>query len=83
MNHTGALTDGQSFANEIILKIKEARKAEGLSQTAVAARLGMSQNAYSKIELLQTKLMVGHLILLSEILGRPVGDFIPARGKEY
>lgn len=46
------------------------------SQKYVAAKMGMSQNAYSKIENGITQLTVHHVKELSRILEVPIGDLL-------
>lgn len=48
--------------------IRNARLAKNYSQAQVAMEMGLSQNAYSKIELGQTKATVEIVLLLSDIL---------------
>ena len=46
------------------------------SQKYISGRLGISQNAYSKIETNITRLTVHHVKELSKILEVPVGDLL-------
>ena len=56
--------------------IKKYREMRNYSQRYISARLGMSQNAYSKIENNITQLTVHHVKELSKILEVPVGDLL-------
>lgn len=49
----------------VIRKIREMKK---LSQEEVARQMGISQNAYSKIESNQTQLTINHIKKISKIL---------------
>lgn len=52
--------------------IKKYRRIKGYSGTDMAFKLGISQNAYSKIELSQTRVTIQRLIEISMILDIPV-----------
>ncbi|MGQ0826996.1 MAG: helix-turn-helix domain-containing protein [Bacteroidota bacterium] len=52
-------------------KIKKIRELRNYTQEFVANRLGISQNAYSKIETNQTRVTTGRLKELSELLNVP------------
>jgi transcriptional regulator with XRE-family HTH domain len=56
--------------------IKHYREVKNYSQKYVASRLGISQNAYSKIENNITQLTVHHIKELSKILDVPITDFL-------
>jgi len=49
-------------------KIRLIREMRGFSQENVAAKLGIAQNAYSRIETSQTKLEAGMLNKIAEVL---------------
>lgn len=49
-------------------KIRMIRELRGFSQENVAAKLGIAQNAYSRIETNQTKLEAGMLAKIAEVL---------------
>ena len=57
-------------------KIKSLRNIKGYSQSLVAGRLGISQRAYSKIELGQTKLKWDYLKRIANILEVSVFELI-------
>lgn len=50
-------------------KIRLIREMRGYSQENVAAKLGIAQNAYSRIETNQTKLDSAMLVKIADILG--------------
>lgn len=56
--------------------IKHYREMKNYSQKYVAGKMGISQNAYSKIENNITQLTVHHLKELSKILEVPITDFL-------
>ena len=58
------------------------RKALGLSQAEVAARLGISQNRLSELELRPERLTLDRLLALVGVLGLElaIGDKPPPRG---
>lgn len=56
--------------------IKKYREMRNYSQKYVATKLGMSQNAYSKIENNLTQLTVHHVKELSKILEIPITDLL-------
>ena len=56
--------------------IKHYREVKNYSQKYVASKMGISQNAYSKIENNITQLTVHHIKELSKILEVPITDFL-------
>jgi transcriptional regulator with XRE-family HTH domain len=56
--------------------IKKYREMRNYSQKYVASKMGISQNAYSKIENNITQLTVHHVKQLSQILDLPVTDLL-------
>lgn len=56
--------------------IRRHREMKNYSQKYVAAKMGISQNAYSKIENNLTQLTVHHVKQLSEILQAPITDLL-------
>ncbi|HZF64705.1 MAG TPA: helix-turn-helix transcriptional regulator [Chitinophagaceae bacterium] len=56
--------------------IKRYREVKNFSQKYVAAKMGISQNAYSKIENNITQLTVQHVKELSNILEVPITDLL-------
>ena len=59
-----------------MFNIRTQREIKGFSQMYVAAKLKMSQNAYSRIELGRTKLSVNTLLAIAEILNVQVYEFL-------
>jgi transcriptional regulator with XRE-family HTH domain len=53
---------------KIINNIREKREEKRLTQEYMGSSLGISQNAYSKIELHQSKLTLERLLKISELL---------------
>jgi len=58
------------------LKIKKIRELKNLSQTHLAQQLGMSQSAYSKIEIGETEVTYSKLEKISEALDLKPEDII-------
>jgi transcriptional regulator with XRE-family HTH domain len=56
--------------------IRRYRELKNFSQKYVSSKMGISQNAYSKIENNLTQLTVHHLKQLSEILQVPLTDLL-------
>src|SRR5690349_7315358 len=56
--------------------VRRYREMKNYSQKYVAAKMGISQNAYSKIENNLTQLTVHHVKQLSEILQVPITDLL-------
>jgi DNA-binding XRE family transcriptional regulator len=65
----------KAILNNIIAK----RNALGYTQEYMGYRMGMSQNAYSKIELGYTNITVNHLFLIAEILGCKADDLLKGK----
>ena len=57
-------------------KIRRARNAKGFSQEYVAEALGMSQSAYSKIELKKTKIDFNFLQEIAQVLELSTSELI-------
>jgi len=57
-------------------KIKKLRELKNLTQTHIAQELGVSQSAYSKIELGESEVTYGKLEKISEVLGMKPEDVI-------
>ena len=57
-------------------KLKKARKGMGLSQEAMAEKLGLDRNTYGNIERGKTRLIYDHLGSILEILGISIEDLI-------
>jgi len=56
----------------IAVNIRNKREYRNYTQEYLAAKLEISQNAYSKIELGYTKITVERLFQIAEVLGFPV-----------
>lgn len=57
-------------------KIKILRELHNYTQEYVASQLGISQNAYSRIELNQTKISVDYAEKLAELFKIPLSDLL-------
>jgi transcriptional regulator with XRE-family HTH domain len=60
-------------------KIRLVRELRGFSQENVAARLGIAQNTYSRIETNQTKLEAGMLNKIADVLGVSPMDILSSQ----
>jgi len=60
----------------IAANIRNKREYRNYTQEYLAAKLAISQNAYSKIELGYTKITVERLFQIAEVLGFEVTDLI-------
>lgn len=58
-------------------KIRVLRERKKISQFEIAFALGMSQAAYSKIELGKTDIKVKHLYMIAGALDIPIYDILP------
>jgi len=54
--------------NAMIVTIRTKRELKGFSQLYIASRLNISQSAYSKVELGQTKITINTLIAIADVL---------------
>lgn len=57
-------------------KLRKARKGMGLSQEAMAEKLGLDRNTYGNIERGKTRLIYDHLGSILEILGISIEELI-------
>lgn len=64
-------------------KIRIVRQLKGYSQEYMAMRLGISQNAYSKLERGRIKLKNARVILISEILEIPTYNLLKVEETRY
>jgi len=62
--------------DRIVSRIKFFRLKKNYKQEYMAARMGCSQNSYSKIEVGHTELTVKSLFKIASILDVPVGEFL-------
>jgi transcriptional regulator with XRE-family HTH domain len=58
------------------IKIKRLRLEKGISQTKVASKLGISQNAYSKIELGYSGIKIDKLYKIADVLDTTVKELL-------
>ena len=63
----------------IVLNIKAVRLKKHFTQEYVAFALGISQNAYSKLELGYTKITIDHVLRIAEVLEVPAIELIIIR----
>jgi transcriptional regulator with XRE-family HTH domain len=63
----------------IAANIRNKREYRNYTQEYLAAKLDISQNAYSKIELGYTKITVERLFQIAEVLGFEVADLIDTK----
>ncbi|MFD0794596.1 helix-turn-helix domain-containing protein [Mucilaginibacter litoreus] len=66
----------------IAANIRSRREEMNYTQEYLAAKLNISQNAYSKIELGYTKITVERLFQIAEILGAELTELIMADNAE-
>jgi transcriptional regulator with XRE-family HTH domain len=64
------------IARSIAEKIREVRLAKNFKQEYMAAKLGCSQNSYSKIEIGKTELTVRKLFHIAAIIGISASELI-------
>jgi transcriptional regulator with XRE-family HTH domain len=70
------ITEINSNINNITSKLRLRRQTMNYTQAYIAGKLGISQNAYSKIESGQTNFTVKRLYEIAHILETNVADFI-------
>jgi transcriptional regulator with XRE-family HTH domain len=63
-------------AKAIIANVRKIREAKHYSQEYLAAKLNISQNAYSSIELCRTGVSLSRLIRIAEILEISLPDLV-------
>ena len=66
----------QDKIKRIALQIRHIRESKSYSQEYMAAKMGLSQNAYSKIELSRNKLTVARLLDIASLLQVNVSELI-------
>ena len=69
----------QNKIDAMMVSIRTRREKQGYSQLYVATKLNISQNAYSKVELGQTKITLDTLLALAEILNLHVLDLLNSK----
>jgi transcriptional regulator with XRE-family HTH domain len=62
-------------------RLREIRKKKNILQRHVAAGLGMTENAYSRIENGPTQITLNYLYKLSEILEEPVTELLDIKAQ--
>ncbi|PWK78327.1 helix-turn-helix protein [Mucilaginibacter oryzae] len=72
----------QNDIGRIANYIRQLRESKNYSQEYMAAKMKMSQNSYSKIELNYSKLTVDRLIQIARLLDTDAGTLIAACGYE-
>jgi transcriptional regulator with XRE-family HTH domain len=71
------MNEGLNFKiKAIAANIRNKREYRNYTQEYLAAKLSISQNAYSKIELGYTKITVERLFQIAEVLGFEVAELI-------
>jgi transcriptional regulator with XRE-family HTH domain len=71
------MNEGLNFKiKAIAANIRNKREYRNYTQEYLAAKLTISQNAYSKIELGYTKITIERLFQIAEVLGFEVAEFI-------
>lgn len=63
--------------DEIAATLRGLRAQHGYTQEFVAYKLGISQNAYSKIERGKTRMDIDHIYKLADVFQVPVTGFLP------
>ena len=67
---------GESKSKAIVSNIRNIREHKNYTQDYLAAKLGISQNAYSKIELGYSNITLNRLLEISEILEIDIATLI-------
>jgi Zn-dependent peptidase ImmA (M78 family)/transcriptional regulator with XRE-family HTH domain len=63
-------------------RLKDARKARGLTQEAVASKLGILRTTLVAIEKGERRVTPGELIEMAKMFGRPVSEFVSKRANK-
>lgn len=66
----------QTNTTQIASNIRQLRESKAYSQEYMAAKMGIGQNAYSKIELNKSKLTVIRLLQIAALLDTAVSELI-------
>ena len=67
---------------EIVTNIRKVREFRNYTQDYLAAKLQISQNAYSKIELGYSSITLTRLIQIAEILQIEIVDIVSSTGED-
>ncbi len=65
----------------ILQRIRLLRRVRGISQSEVAQRLGISQNAYCRIENNQRELSLERYLGIAHVLGIPPHELLRGEGR--
>ena len=76
----GLVNDSKSKL--VVSNIRKIRAERNYTQDYLAAKLGISQNAYSKIELGYSSITLNRMISIAEILGVDLMDFLSIENYE-
>jgi len=80
---SGAQKGKPSVADQAAgILVKEARIAQGLSQSTLGAWVGVSHVQIRKYEDGENRMSVGRLCQIADALGVPAADLIPSRPQE-
>jgi transcriptional regulator with XRE-family HTH domain len=60
----------------VLENIRKLRERDYISQEYIASKMGLSQNAYSKIELGQTKITLDRLFCIADVLGVDIAELV-------
>jgi transcriptional regulator with XRE-family HTH domain len=82
MFSTGQKSMSDLKTQEIIANIRKIREFRNYTQDYLAAKLNISQNAYSKIELGYSSITLSRLINIAEILEISLVELITFSGEE-
>jgi transcriptional regulator with XRE-family HTH domain len=63
-------------------RLKDARKARGLTQEAVATKLGILRTTLVAMEKGDRRVTPGELIEMAKMFGRPVSEFVSRRANK-
>jgi len=75
------MTPDKQLRETIAKKLRALRLGKNYTQEYMAAKLGISQNAYSKLELGYTGVTVANLIKIASVLEFNVQDFLNDIGR--
>ncbi len=64
----------------VATKIRKVREHKNFSQEYVAKKIGISQNAYSKIELGYSKISLDRFFHIAKLLDVEVGELLGTKG---
>jgi transcriptional regulator with XRE-family HTH domain len=82
MFNTGIKSLSDTKTQEIVANIRKIREFRNYTQDYLAAKLNISQNAYSKIELGYSSITLHRLIEISEILEISLVELINFGGED-